>query len=309
MPKKQVYHYCVCGLLVQSDTELPELAATTKGQAQIRIKLSDATVPFENDPLHTKPFSKLNKSEFYFELPNVIRFLVRNGSEVLVEYLTYDTRFANEFIYSNALPMALLQRGIITFRASGIIDANDKVWLFFAAQRAGITSTAMFLMERGYRYFGDQIVSIRQDGSNVFTYPFGPTIHIWKPVLDKQTLFKPENIRPIREGLLKYSATIPKEKYDSSERQVQGLIEVEHLTKKFSHENIKMIDAFEILRNSIYLNHLTSHMGLESRIFGVLSQLVKQTKIMRVTRPKHKGSFHEFAEYLDLNIIGGGKND
>lgn len=303
MSEKRIFKYIVCGVGVQSEVEFSELAATSQNVTGISVVLGDTTIPFEADPVSIKPFSKFNKSEFFFELPGVIRFLVRNGSEIRVEYLTSDITFANQFLYSNALPIALTQRGEVLFKASGIIDADDNAWLFFAQARTGMTSTALFLMERGYRFFSDRIVSLRLDGTEVLASPFCPSMHIWGPVLDKQVMFKQEDLRPIREAIPKFVAKVSDDKYDFRERKVQGLLEIEHLTNDFSHNKTRMVEAFEVLRNAIYLNHLTSQFGLEARMFGVLSQMAKQTHLLRVMRPKYKESFHELAEYLDVNVI------
>jgi hypothetical protein len=319
--------YRVCGLTIGSDFPLDELASQktanigtiyTKGTSKskesdsklvpacdITVIRGDTQVPFQVEPTVTKPFSKFNAYEFYFELPGVIRILVRNGSEINLEILTEDINYALQFVYQNAIPIALLQRGIISFRASSMIDKDGKVWLFFAQPRSGMTSNAIFLMERGLRFFSDSLVALRLDNDTIFAAPFGPSLHIWKPVFDKQNIFNTDTVRPIRESIPKYVATINSDDFDPSERLVRGLIQVEHIANTLTHEPINMVDAFETLRNAVYHNHLTSYLGLEPKIFAMLTTMVKRMKLIRASRPKNKESFHELAEYIDTQIIHG----
>ena len=321
------YQYQVCGLTIESEIELLELkkqktagagAIDTTGisnsqkadsnllpTCDISVTLADTQVPFQDEPTVIKPFSKFNANEYHFELAGVIRMLIRNGSEIRLEILTEDINYALLSVYQNAIPIALLQRGIIPFKASGVIDKNGKVWLFFAQPRSGMTSNVIFLMERGLQFFSDSLVALRLENDTIFAAPFGPSLHIWKPVFDKQSIFKPENVRSIRESIPKFVARVNSNDFDPKERPVRGLIQVEHLANSITDVPIKMIDAFETLRNAVYHNHLTSHLGIEPKIFAMLTTMVKQTKLVRVTRPKNKETFHELAEYIDTQIIHG----
>lgn len=325
--RSHAYQYQVCGLTIKSDIELSELAiqkpasvaaidskGTSNSKAvdsklvpsfDVSVLCGDTRIPFQVEPTVVKPFTRFNANEFYFELPGVIRMLVRNGAEILLEILTEDTNYALLSVYQNAIPVALLQRGTIPFRASSVIDRDGNPWLFFAQSRSGMTSNAIFLMERGLQFFSDSLVALRLENDTIFAAPFGPALHIWKPVLDKQSIFKPENVRPIRESIPKFVATINSDDFDPTERPVRGLIQVEHIENTLTHEPIKMVDAFETLRNAVYHNHLTSSLGLEPKIFAMLTTMVKRTKLVRVTRPKNKESFHELAEYIDTQIIHG----
>src|SRR5690606_36432113 len=102
-------------------------------------------------------------------------------------------------------------------------------------------------------------------------------------------------------------AKVASDQFDSTELPVRGLIQVEHLATTITDSPINMIEAFETLRNAVYYNHLTANLGLEPKIFAMLTTMVKQTKLVKVSRPKNKESFHELAEYIDTKIIHGEK--
>jgi hypothetical protein len=304
-----MYHFYVsCGLVIQSEVELPELFPIAHfDKPDIRIQLDEIEQDSLTDPSVTKPFSQFNKDQYYFEFPDVVRLLVRNGCEITVEFLSSDTRFARQFIYDNALPVAMMQRNKVLFRASGVVDENDQVWLFFAEPRSGKTSTALKMTERGYRFFSDGIVGLASGPDDtVVATPFGPAVHLWPPVEAVQTVFETADLHLVREDISKKVGVLDADRWSPEPRTVTGLIEVERITNSLSHRPISMVEAFEVLRNGVYFNHNTVYMDMEPGMFAMLTQLVKQTRLIRVTRPKMTESYAEVAEYVDLKIIRGG---
>jgi hypothetical protein len=196
---------------------------------------------------------------------------------------------------------------MVLFRASGVVDENERVWLFFALPRFGKTATALKLVERGYRFFSDNIIglTLNPDGSIVAT-PFGPAVHLWPPVKEVQQVLPDYKLSPIRDGINKKVGVFGAEQWSPESKTVAGLIEVEHIANKIGHHPITMVEAFEVLRNGIYFNYNTAYMNMEPQIFAMLTNLVKHTKLLRVTRPKMAESYAEMAEYLDLHVIHGG---
>jgi len=275
---------------------------------QITVTLGDARVEFEKLPTTVKPFSRYTAAEYYFELPDVIRMLVRNGNEIILEILTQDLNYALQYVYQNAIPIAMIQRGIILFRASGILDESGQVWLFFAPPRSGKTATALMLMERGYRFFADNLMALTTVDQQIMASSFSPTIHLWKQVLDEQKIFNALDVSIIRASIPKYSVRYS-DSFISSPQKVKGLIEVEHLSSFISSDIIKPIQAFETLRNAVYFNHLTSEMGREPQIFSLLSKLANQSELFRVFRPQSGDSYRELAEFIDTKLIKSGTHD
>lgn len=305
---QNVNTYSSCGLTIQSEIELPELFSIEGSrEADIRVLLADVQESAISNPTVTKPFSKLNPDEYYFEFPELVRLLVRNGTEITVDLLSGDARFARQFIYDNALPMAMMQRRMVLFRASGVVDQHDKVWLFFALPRSGKTATALKLVERGYRFFSDNIIglTLNTDGSILAT-PFGPAVYLWPPVEAVQQVLPAFKLFPMCDGIAKKVGVLDAEQWSPESKTVAGLIEVEHISNSMGHQPISMVEAFEVLRNAVYFNQNTIHLDMEPQIFAMLTSLVKQTKLLRVTRPKLVDSYSEMAEYIDHEIIRGG---
>lgn len=305
-----VQSYISCGFTIHSEIELPELFEVKNvAEAQITIRLGETTPDSMTDGVHIKPFSRISLNEYYFEFPDVIRLMVRNGNEITVEFLTPDVRFARQFIYQNALPMAMMQQKKVLFQASGVVDKQDKVWLFFAPPRSGKTASALKLAERGYRFFSDNLVGLTlNDDDSVLATPFAPMVSLWPPVEKAQSVFTSDELIEVRRGISKKIGLLNPRNWNPEPKTVAGLIEVEHIANSMNHSPISMVEAFEVLRNAVYFNQNTVHMNMEPQLFSMLTALVKQTQLIRVTRPKLKDSYSQMAEYLDTKIISGGKN-
>lgn len=179
----------------------------------------------------------------------------------------------------------------------------------FRAASIGKTAAALKLVERGYRFFSDNIIglTLNSDGSILAT-PFGPAVNLWPPVEAVQQVLPAFKLYPMRDGIRKKVGVLDAEQWSAESKTVAGLIEVEHISNSMGHHPITMVEAFEVLRNAIYFNQNTVHMDMEPQIFAMLTSLVKQTKLLRVTRPKLADSYSEMAEYIDLQILRGGVN-
>jgi hypothetical protein len=305
---KQVYSYLSCGLTIRSEIELSELFAVDEvSEPQLSVKSADVNSGAVLNATVVKPYSRYSREEYFLEVPGVIRMLVKHGDTIVVQFLTKDTHFANQFIYSNGIPVAMLQRKMILFQASGVLDHDGQAWLFFAPPRTGKTALALMLKERGYRFFSDKYVFLSLDGGNVLASSFGPSIHIWSPVVEVQKSFSSSDLKQLRFGIPKFCATL-KVGYIPHPVPVKGLINVENQATTMLHGPIKPIDSFENLRNAVLFNHMTADMGMEPEIMQMLATLIQQSKLIQLERPKNESSYHELAEYADLTIISGGNN-
>jgi hypothetical protein len=300
--------YTSCGVAIQSDIELPELFESDSNDS-FAIRIKQAEVPSDSLSHATiiKPYSRFTKEVYFLEVPNVIRLLVQEGAEIQVQFLTADIHFAAQFIYSNAIPVAMLQRKMVLFQASGVLDHEGHAWLFFASPRSGRTSLGLMLHERGYRFFEDKAVYLNFNHDQVVATSFSPSIHIWKPVVSVQKSFNESDLKPVRQGIPKFTARLT-EGYLSEPVPVRGLLNVENLSASMRHGPIKPIDAFEVLRNSVWFNHMTSDLGMEASIMKLLATLIKQSTLIQLDRPKIGESYHELAEYVDKGIISGGSH-
>ncbi len=79
------YKYLAYGIPIISSMELTALIENTEILEAENITVSEGKVPenLEKTPLKTKPFSVYNETEFLYTVPDVARYCVRDGKEIM----------------------------------------------------------------------------------------------------------------------------------------------------------------------------------------------------------------------------------
>ena len=77
--------YTISGLRLRSEIELPELvpADETANQAEVRVVRAETPEALKN-PINSGVLYQAAPSQFLLKMPNIARYLVRNGDEILV---------------------------------------------------------------------------------------------------------------------------------------------------------------------------------------------------------------------------------
>ena len=149
------YQYQAYGISVVSDIELPALLGI---EGELDTKSIFVTQGVVNDALQNIPFgqnalSTFNDHEFRHEIPNVAKYYVANGKQVIVEPLCNNWDEILLYFYSNCMAAILFQRNMIPFHVSGVFVDKNKVLLFAAPSRTGKSTTALMLQQARLRSF------------------------------------------------------------------------------------------------------------------------------------------------------------
>ena len=135
-----MYKYLAYGIPIVSTIELPALESISEAfEEQEIIFVSEGKVPdsLEKPAIETKPFSIFNENEFIYNVPEVARYYIKNGKEIIIERTNGDWSEVYLFFYSNCLTAALFQRSLILFHVSGIFVDKNSVLLFAAPSGTG----------------------------------------------------------------------------------------------------------------------------------------------------------------------------
>ena len=135
-----MFKYLAYGIPIVSTVELAALVSTTETFDEQQILfVSEGNVPthLENQPLETKPFSTFNENEFIYAVPDVARYYIRDGKEIIIECTNGNWNEVLLFFYANCMAAALFQRNLIPFHVSGVFVDKSRVLLFAAPSRNG----------------------------------------------------------------------------------------------------------------------------------------------------------------------------
>lgn len=159
-----MYDYCVCGLIIVSEIDLPGLISTRLGEKPPDVTIRRAPLPQElDDSVAAGPNWQISGTRLLLRIPGIARFLVSEGKAIVFEAEgnTLPEEIAS-FLVGSVFAVLLHQRRQIVIRASAV-RVGDKAILFCGPSGTGKSTIAAALGRRGYPLLNDDLCTIDLD--------------------------------------------------------------------------------------------------------------------------------------------------
>ncbi len=175
------YRYVISGLLVESDVDLTSaIPHAFEGLPDVAIRegvLPPGETPLPGDGTDTV---------FRFRVPEIGRFLMRNGQELLYEVAPgCDSGLLALHLVGICFATLLQQRGSIVLHASAI-SVGGKAMLFCGESGAGKSTLAAMLSDLGYPLLNDDVCSLHREADGTFSVsPDGRMLKLWATSLEQ----------------------------------------------------------------------------------------------------------------------------
>ena len=300
--------YVVFGLNVRSDLPLPELGpprdsdriapavAIRRGQAGCEIK----------NPRHVGPTFQVGADDYLLTVPNVARYRVRRGNEIVVEPAAGSSdRDVRIFLLGTAFGALCHQRGLLPLHASAIVVRGHAI-AFTGRSRAGKSTLAAYFADRGYRVFADDICVLSvAPGERPVAWAGVPRMKLWQDALVLLGR-NPSGLEAVRDGLRKYHLPL------SGEAATEALpldriyiLREARLVKQEGIERLSGAAAFGEVFNNIYRRHLVAPMGRAEAHFARCAALLKHVAVYGLGRRWGFAAFAQAAETLERHFCDG----
>ena len=186
-PVPEIHFYRVHGLVLASEIELPELAPRrVPPQTEPDLHIKIGSVSKVAQPVgSTIGFVRVSEGTAYLEVPEVARYLVRDGREIIIDpYRVAEPDPIRTFLHSWAMAMVCLQRDLLMLHASGVAFGG-RVVAFAGDQGAGKSTLAAHCVRQGAKLFADDMlrISFPADGRPQ-AIPGMPFVKLWRNALD-----------------------------------------------------------------------------------------------------------------------------
>lgn len=306
-----MHRYRIFGLMVESELELDALIPFNDYNFEIepiKVTFGSAEQPFDENPVTEFVDCKFNNREFYFCVPDVVRFRVTDGCKIIIEPLCEDWGKMLLFFYSNAIAAVLLQRGLIPFHVSGVLDASGRAWLLAAPSKTGKSTTALMLKERGFELFTDDTALLEIIDKKPMAVASYPMVRVWSQTLEKQQVFDDSLAYQMRAGIDKYGIHFH-ETFKHEPVEIAGIMFLNDKTDKLRIEQVSSINAFKFLRENVYRSNWVTQMGLETKIYATISGILSKVPTYVAYRPQNQLSFDVYADLIAGMINKDSKND
>ncbi len=201
-------NYYGFGLCFRSDLPLLDLGtvATATDMPTVEIRLG-AVEPCLPAPLSEGACFQVGDQDFLLAVPNVARYRVRRGCEIVVEpFAGAADRDIRVFLLGTILGALCHQRGLLPLHASAIA-VDGRCIVFTGPSRAGKSTLAAFLAGRGYAILSDDICVVSRDpAGRPLAWPGVSRPKLWRDAVDALKI-SPGAIEPTRHGMEKYYVT------------------------------------------------------------------------------------------------------
>lgn len=154
-----VQHYQLFGLRVASEIVLPEvLVGDFDADPDLVIRRAQIHAP------ESSPGLALVDSDLVLTIPEVARYRVRAGREILVD-IEPGTPDKNVRLYllGSAMGAALHQRGLLPLHANAV-EIEGRAVAFVGASGAGKSTLAAWFQDRGHRVLSDDVCVVHGIG-------------------------------------------------------------------------------------------------------------------------------------------------
>jgi hypothetical protein len=291
------------GLLFRSTLDVPEMTAVdpaTVAAAEPDVCIRTGTIPEHlEDPLRAGVVHEANDQEFLLRIPDVGRFWVSRGNEIVIEpepaATPHDVRV---YLLGSCLGGLLHQRGLLVLHASGIGTEGGAV-LFAGESGAGKSTLLAELISRGMRMMVDDVCGIQVGvGGSPVVVPSYPRTRLWADTADRLSI-DTTGLPRTRESMDKFERQLPDQFWDCPAR----LARIYHLTTSDADElsltRLGPIDAFHTVLSNTYRQVLLDGLARRDAHFELAALAARAAQVIRVVRP---ANVFRLAELTDMII-------
>jgi hypothetical protein len=296
-----LHSYRVAGLAVASEIELPgAIAARENAAPEITVRAGRVPEALENAGAQG-PTWQIAGSRFLMRVPNVARFLLSEGREIVFEAMPGVA--ANElaiFLLGTVFGILLHQRGQVVLHA-GAVRVNGKAVLFCGASGSGKSTLAATLAQRGFPLVTDDMCAITlTPGAAPMAQPDGRHLKLWAQAIERLDLAERRGA-PVRKQLEKFFVE-PGEAF--AEPLPLGAVYALREARPPHRPGIErpnVVDAALLLRRNAYRPLLVNRMGQKADYFRAATAIANAAGIYHLTRALNFAHMPEVVAQLEAH--------
>jgi hypothetical protein len=290
--------YQLYGLTACSDLELPELLAylPSDDDPSFDLHIQRGEVPEEGlkDGKQLGPYLHTDTRQFWLTVPEIARFLVRDGREIIYQPLDdIDEASVRVFMLGSCMGALLFQRGLLVLHGNAI-RVGDGCVVCVGNSGTGKSTLAARFLQRGHQIISDDVCALNAAGEVI---PGFPRIKLWQDVADKLSI-KTEGLRRIRPEMEKYDYPLDEQFCQQPLPVLAIYILSPHNKESFELTPIRGMERFQPLRNHTYRMRYMEGMALQPQHLQMIGKLAGQIHLARLNRPNHGFDIDQLAELI-----------
>lgn len=279
-----MHYFQAFQLTLQTELYFPELGSplpflTTPVDVTIRfghVRQEGIEAPVTSDPwFQAKP------GQFWFNIPDVARFLVTDGQQIIIDPVAgIDEDSIRVFLLGSCMGALLMQRGFCLLHGN-VVRVGQEAVAFTGFSGAGKSTLAGAFLQRGYSIISDDICTVNPNGEVI---PGFPQLKLWADAAQKLAI-DTTGLRKIRPDFDKYSVPLG----DRFSTDILPLTVIyflnlhDHDHVSFNH--LSGLEKFIALRSQLYRRQYAEGLIGSARYMMQFGALANRTEFVRVMRP------------------------
>jgi len=282
------YKYRAFGLSINSEIKMDELIEV-KSQVSYDVNIKFGKVPvLKNEILFENENVNITKTEFVLNVPEVAKYYVQNGKEIIVEqYEKSNIKNVKLFVLGSCFGAVLMQRKSIPLHGAAV-NVKGKCVLILGGSGAGKSSLSAGFVEKGYRILSDDVIAITIQNNEYYAHPSYPQQKLSYITLNELNIDKSEYIKvDYMDEREKYY--IPRrDQFEKNKMKIEYIID---LRKKdilsVEINELKGINKIGLLKKNTYRAFLLKYCDLLKNQFINFSKIATQAKFYMISRPEN----------------------
>lgn len=299
-----MYSYQAFQLITHSELELPELQPITNTKStNIDLVIRYGAVPTDglNNPCKKGLFFQAKPGIFWLHIPNVARFLVIAGNEIIIEpALGAAEALVRVFLLGSCFGVLLMQRGLFLLHGNAI-QVDDYAISLTGQSGAGKSTLSGAFFKQGYSILADDICAIN---TQMEVIPSFPQIKIWADAA-AQLAIDTTNLRAIRPAIEKYAFPLDSAHFCAHRLPLKVIyILTSHNKEEILIQHLSGIEKFMPLRSQRYHPLHLKALAIDKEHKKQCGQLANHVTLARIARPNTGYCIAELVEHIkhDLSL-------
>lgn len=298
-----MHHYIAFGLTIQSAFPFRELLSIPySGNAKYDIAIKQGHV--DADGLNGSPppqgvFYQVTSSALWLHVPDVARFLVTNGHEIIIEPLTEtDDDSIRLFALGSCMGALLMQRRLFLLHGNAIKINNDQCVSFVGHSGVGKSTLSGAFFRRGYSILADDICAMTSDR---WVMPSFPQIKLWADST-QQLLIDTQHLKKVMPSTEKFAVPLGSQFHPTASQLKMLYVLDTHHEDPIIIRPLIGVEKLDALQNHLYRKQ---YLNEQKSLYACLKQCMQigsQIDIACITRPITGFKLEELVDAIEFDL-------